>query len=60
MESYTKKKPVSQLDSIQTYGPHKNTLAFSTAELVVPMSMLLLPGRPGRRAGAEEAETCPT
>lgn len=35
VESYTKTKPVSLSDSTLTYGPHKNTAAFSTAELAV-------------------------
>jgi len=35
IESYTKTKPVSLADSTLTYGPHKNTAAFSSAELVV-------------------------
>ena len=35
MESYTKTKPVSLSDSTLTYGPYKNTAAFSTAELAV-------------------------
>jgi len=35
IESHTKTKPVSVSDSIITYGPHKNTPAFSSADLTV-------------------------
>merc|ERR1712223_1420052 len=35
IESHTKTKPVSVSDSTITYGPHKNTPAFSSADLTV-------------------------